>query len=248
LLAHYLFSGLVYELHNLPISVENMIKKRTIFAIGAIMMIIGSYMAFFQMINAQSMELPRDPIRVACVGDSITQASGYPAKLQTLLGKNYLVGNFGVSGSTVSLNSTKPYMNQTAFRKAEEFEPKDIVIMLGTNDARTDQSQYNETFETDYSQLVFSFQRLESNPQVFVVDSPPIFTQNPDYNNTYLVDNVLPQIDNLANNLNLPTVDVYDAFSNHSDYFMDGVHPNAEGAALIATQIDSAILQDAPNP
>ena len=196
--------------------------------------------------NVQFAELPHKLIRVACVGDSITQASGYPAKLQLLLGTNYFVGNFGVSGSTVSLNSTKPYMNQTAFQKAEKFKPEVVVIMLGTNDARTDLSQYNKTFEAAYSQLVSSFQNLESNPQIFVVDSPPIFTDNPDYNNTYLVNNVLPQIDNLANDLNLPTIDVYNAFANHSDYFMDGIHPNSEGTALIASEVDNAIISQDP--
>jgi lysophospholipase L1-like esterase len=217
-------------------------NKKTIFALGAVVMIMITYMGFFQIMNVQFTELPHNLIRVACVGDSITQASGYPDKLQLLLGSNYYVGNFGVSGSTVSLNSTKPYMNQTAFQKAEKFKPEVVVIMLGTNDARTDLSQYNKTFEAAYNQLVSSFQSLASNPQIFVVDSPPIFTDNPDYNNSYLVNNVLPQIDNVANDLNLPTINVYNAFTNHSDYFMDGVHPNGEGSALIASEVDNAII------
>ena len=207
-------------------------------------------MAMFQILNVKPMDL-RDPIRVACVGDSITQGSGYPAKLQVLLGTNYSVGNFGFSGSTVTLNSTKPYMNQTAFEKAQQFQPKVVVIMLGTNDARTDlnENESSETFEDDYSQIVSSFQNYDNNPQIFVVDSPPIFTSNPDFNSTYLKDNVIPQVDAVANNLNLPTIDVNSAFSNHTDYFMDGVHPNAEGAALIASQIDNAIInQENSNP
>jgi lysophospholipase L1-like esterase len=222
--------------------------NKKILAIGAIMMIMASYMAAFE-IMIRPMTPLNARIRVACVGDSITQGSGYPDKLQQLLGTNYLVGNFGVSGTTVSLNSTSPYMNQTAFQKAEEFEPNYVVIMLGTNDARTDVNENNETFEADYSQLVSSFQTLDSNPQIFVVDSPPMFTHNPDYNCTYLADNVIPQIDTVANNLNLPTVDVYSAFSNHTDYFMDGIHPNPEGASLIASQVDNAIVgQENPNP
>ena len=140
-------------------------------------------------------------------------------------------------------------MNQTAFQKAEEFAPNYVVIMLGTNDARGDVNENNETFEADYSQLVSSFQNLDSNPQIFVVDSPPMFTDNPNYNSTYLAYNVIPQIDNVANNLNLPTVDVYSAFGNHSEFFMDGVHPNPEGANLIASQVDNAIIgQENLNP
>ncbi len=138
--------------------------NKKILAIGAIMMIMASYMATFQIMNIRQMTPLDAPIRVACVGDSITQGSGYPAKLQLLLGTNYLVGNFGVPGTTVSLNSTSPYMNQTAFQKAEQFDPNYVVIMLGTNDARTDVNESNETFEADYSQLVSSFENLRQQP------------------------------------------------------------------------------------
>ena len=216
--------------------------NKKILAIGAIMMIMASYMATFQIMNIRPMTPLNAPIRVACVGDSITQGSGYPAKLQQLLGANYLVGNFGVAGTTVSLNSTSPYMDQTAFQKAEEFNPNYVVIMLGTNDARTDENESSQTFETDYSELVSSFQNLTSNPQIFVVDSPPIFTDNPNYNSTYLADNVIPQINSVASNLNLPTVNVYSAFGNQSNYFMDGVHPDPDGATLIASEVDNAIM------
>jgi lysophospholipase L1-like esterase len=34
---------------------------------------------------------------------------------------------------------------------------------------------------------------------------------------------------------------MYNAFGDHSDYFMDGVHPNAQGAALIAYNVYDAI-------
>ncbi len=216
--------------------------NKKILAIVAIMVIMASYMATFQIMNARPMTTLDTRIRVACVGDSITQGSGYPAKLQQLLGTNYLVGNFGVAGTTVSLNSTSPYMNQTAFQKAEEFNPDFVVIMLGTNDARTDVNENNESFEEDYIQLVSSFENLTSNPQIFIVDSPPMFTDNPNYNSTYLADRIIPQIDSVANNLNLPTVDVYSAFGDHMDYFMDGVHPNPEGANLIASEVDNAII------
>ena len=221
--------------------------NKKVLAIGAIMMIMASYMATFQIMNIRPMTPLNTPIRVACVGDSITQGSGYPAKLQLLLGTNYWVGNFGVAGTTVSLNSTIPYMNQTAFQKAEEFDPNYVVIMLGTNDARTDVNESGETFEEDYCELVSSFENLTSNPQIFVVDSPPMFTDNPSYNSTYLAYNVIPQIDSVASNLNLPTVDVYNAFGNHTDYFMDGVHPNPEGATLIAFEVDNAIIAQENN-
>jgi lysophospholipase L1-like esterase len=41
--------------------------------------------------------------------------------------------------------------------------------------------------------------------------------------------------------MNLPVIDVFTAFGNRTDYFVDGVHPNSEGAALIASEVYKAI-------
>ena len=57
----------------------------------------------------------KEPVRVACVGDSITEGAGvrdpnkrYPAQLGVLLGANYDVKNFGVSGTTMLDNGDSP--------------------------------------------------------------------------------------------------------------------------------------------
>jgi hypothetical protein len=59
------------------------------------------------------------PVRVACVGDSITRDTQYLDVLSSMLGANYTVGNFGVGRTTVSLQFDKPYMRQPAFREAQ---------------------------------------------------------------------------------------------------------------------------------
>jgi lysophospholipase L1-like esterase len=132
-------------------------------------------------------------------------------------------------------------MNQSAFKKAEAFDPQIVVIMLGTNDANPEITHDENDFETDFAQLINSFASLDGDQQIYVVKSPPIFNHNSSYNNTYLANNVIPQIGIVANQMNLPTVDIYNAFGDHSDYFMDGVHPNAQGAALIAYNVYDAI-------
>jgi hypothetical protein len=51
-------------------------------------------------------------IRIACIGDSLTELTIYPDELKRLLiGSNYLIGNFGACGTTVSLDSELPYNN-----------------------------------------------------------------------------------------------------------------------------------------
>ncbi len=181
------------------------------------------------------------PIRVACVGDSITAITGYPSYLQQLLGSNYSVGNFGVTGSTVLLNSWKPYMNQSEFQAALDYEPNIVFIMLGTNDDLQQLHQYNESFEDDYSKLVTSFQQEENNPQIWIMEPPPIYSNSSDLSNAYLDGTLIPQITDLASQQNLPLIDLNTAFENHTDYFVDGVHPNSQGAALIASEVYDVI-------
>lgn len=219
--------------------VEKNSMKMKLLTIGIALMILSTGFAAYFMMTTNI--VAAKPIRVACVGDSITEGSGYPYKLRLLLGSDYVVGNFGVSGSTVSLNSTKPYMNESKFQDAIDFHPDIVIIMLGTNDANTAISQNEESFETDYSQLVSAFEQLDGKQLIWVVKSPPIFTNNPSYNNSYLEGTVLPQIDNLADQMNLPTVDMYSALGNHADFFMDGVHPDDNGASIIALNVYDAI-------
>ncbi len=217
---------------------DGMNGKIEVLTLVVVVMIAASGMAA---ITTFALDIAPQPIRVACVGDSITQGSGYPAKLQLLLGSNYNVQNFGVCGSTVSLNSILPYMNQTAFKKAAEFDPEIVVIMLGTNDANPDIAPSEDNFEFDYRQLVNSFENLDGNQSIWVVKSPPIFSVNSAYNNTYLSSTVIPQVENVADQMGLSILDMYSAFGDHSDYFMDGVHPNPEGADLIASNVYNAI-------
>ncbi|MEM2999340.1 MAG: GDSL-type esterase/lipase family protein [Candidatus Bathyarchaeia archaeon] len=184
--------------------------------------------------------------RVACLGDSITEASGYPERLQVLLGANSIVGNFGVSGATVSFNSCKPYYFETAFERAKRFEPTTVIIMLGTNDARTDYYQQINNFIDDYTRIINNIQTLNSKPRIFLAKPPPIFNNTYDLNGTSFVEGVLPRIEQIAKAFGLPVIDVYTPLANHQEYFPDGVHPNAEGAQIIANTVYKAITSTQP--
>jgi lysophospholipase L1-like esterase len=219
--------------------------KRSLLALGIVILIglSGLMMLFFGNLgnstNASSL------IRVACVGDSITEGSKYPITLQDMLGANYEVGNFGVCGSTVELSSDIPYMNQTACQKSQAFQPSIVIIMLGTNDARANISEATGNFSADYKKLVGEYQGLVSDPQIWLVKPPPIFENELDLNNTILEQNVIPQIEQVANELCLPTIDVNTALTSYPQYFGDGVHPSDEGAIFIANEIIQAITQNA---
>ena len=162
-------------------------------------------------------------------------------KLQALLGNSYYVANFGVSGAGASENSTKPYMQQPAFPRAENFDPGIVVIMLGTNDAKVNNTQDLASFKASYEEIVRSFEALPGDQQILVVDPPPILNNTLSLSNETLVQDVIPQINQVANDLELPAVNVYSALSNHTEVFGDGVHPNTEGGQLIADKVYNAL-------
>ena len=105
-----------------------------------------------------------DAIRVACIGNSITDghgidmatAYGYPAMLQKKLGADYWVKNFGVSARTMLNKGDYPYMNEQAWRDALAFNPDIVVIKLGTNDSKPENWQYNTEFKQDLEQMIFT--------------------------------------------------------------------------------------------
>jgi lysophospholipase L1-like esterase len=181
-------------------------------------------------------------IRVACIGNSITELPDYPYYLQTLLGNNYTVGNFGVGSATVLLDTDKPYIDQLRFVEAKKFLPDIAIIMLGTNDARTDNFESIENFVSDYMKLINEIQELESKPKIFLVKPPPLFDNNYELKNENLLEGIIPLIEQIANEEGFTIIDVYAALENHPEYFWDGVHPSSEGANVIANEVYEVII------
>jgi lysophospholipase L1-like esterase len=216
-------------------------KRKTILAVSiAILVITLSLIVVFSE-NLASTSADDKLARVACLGDSITQMTGYPADLQTLLGNSSVVSNFGVSGSTVNFNSSEPYYYEHAFHNAKAFEPTTVIIMLGTNDAHADVYPQVNDFVADYERIIASIQALNSKPQIFLVEPPPIFNNTLGVNGTSYAQGIIPRIQEVASQLGLPIIDVYTPLLNHSEYFSDGVHPNSAGAQVIANIIYKAL-------
>ncbi len=181
--------------------------------------------------------------RVACVGDSITELTNYTNYLSDKLGSNYAVGNFGACGSKISLDSDNPYLYSDAFKDATEFQPTIVMIMLGTNDASLSLEHTRGDFVEDYLTLVKNFQSLESKPQVWIVKPPPILDENMGLSTYDFNQEIIPAFEVVAARANLPLIDVYSALQNPS-YFTDGVHPNEEGAKLIAEVVYRALTSN----
>ena len=215
-------------------------RKKAVAYIGVLLVTLSAVAIIFEITsnNTSSGKL----VRVACLGDSITRGYGYPDKLQSSLGANYTVRNFGFDSSTVLLNTDTPYMYQVEFNRSKYFLPDIVVVMLGTNDARTDYFKSIKDFVSDYLMLINELQVLESEPQIFLVKPPPLFNNTLSLESENLLEGIFPRIEQIANDKGLTAIDVYSELENHPEYFPDGVHPTNEGATVIANEVYEAII------
>ena len=197
-----------------------------------------------------------DQIRVACVGDSVTYGYGiknharncYPAVLQTLLGDGYCVNNYGYSGRTASDQGDRPYMEEPLFRQSLDFMPDIVVLMLGSNDSKK-KNWEEAAFVESYTALLDHYCALSSAPQVFVVLPTPVFeTKGGEVKfgigKDVIAQQIVPLTRAIAQEKGVHIIDMYSVFDGRSDLFSDGCHPNADGAALFASTVFSAITKN----
>lgn len=194
------------------------------------------------------------PVRVACVGDSITQGAGtkgnpYPKQLQTLLGEAWKVENFGISGSTLLRKGDRPYWKEKAYQKALAFEPDVVIIKLGTNDTKPQNMQHEAEFLGDYRDLVKSFQELQSKPRIFLCRPVPVVGTGNFKITEENLQKLMPKIEELAKELKVDVIDMYAALKDKPELIPDRVHPNAAGALEMARSAYSALTGNpAPAP
>ena len=143
------------------------------------------------------------------------------------------------------MDSGGAYMDQNAFQRAKKFQPTIVIIMLGTNDANPFLylNLSKATFVEGYMKLIAEFQALLSKPKIYLVKPPPVFNGDTGTDAKYFKDTVIGGVEQVAAKTNLPVIDVYSALANQAAFFADGVHPDGEGAKLIANVIYAAITE-----
>jgi len=184
-------------------------------------------------------------IRLACVGDSITFGSGlkdrhaesYPSQLQGMLGKGWDVQNFGVSGTTLLKKGDRSYWDQKRFAAAEAFAPDVVVIKLGTNDSKPQNWKFKDDFRGDLTALIEEFRALPNKPTVWLCRPVPAFPGKYGIRDEVIREEILPMIDAVGKVQKTPVIDLYGALSGKSEHFPDTIHPNAEGARLMALEV-----------
>jgi len=192
----------------------------------------------------------RVPVRIACVGDSITYGAYiddrerfcYPIVLQELMGEAYEVRNFGISGRVMSSTGDYPYMKEEMYSDLKTYLPDVVIIMLGTNDTKP--HNWNaEQFEKDYRLMVSELKAIDSHPDIFFC-YPPTVHKDSDINEKLVVEGVIPVIDRIAAN-NIDIIDTHAATAwKPESYVKDGIHPNSNGAAILARTVADALAKN----
>ncbi|MGC1276542.1 MAG: GDSL-type esterase/lipase family protein [Planctomycetaceae bacterium] len=209
---------------------------------------------FCIMIPLAAAEPAKDgPVRVACVGDSITFGSGiddrdensYPAVLDRLLGDGYEVRNFGVGGATLQKTGDKPYWTLDAFKDVSAFNPQIVVVKLGTNDTKPQNWHGVDSYRIDLLALLNHFKSLPEEPQVFICTPVPVHKDAFGIREEVVRGEVVPTVKQTAEKTKTPLIDLYTALSDSGDDFPDGVHPNAAGARKIAETVAKSIRRHA---
>lgn len=191
--------------------------------------------------------------KVACVGDSITQGANisdrevnsYPAQLESMLQKfdiKWETENFGVGGATLLSNGDLPYVEQDAYEEALSWNPDVVVIMLGTNDSKYYNWEYKDEFVPDYLAFIDSFAALPSQPEIWICKPVPAFRLSFSIDNEVIRDEIIPLIDEIAGQRDVRVIDLYTPLLDASDLFPDSIHPDAEGAGLMAEVIAPMLL------
>ena len=197
----------------------------------------------------------QEKIKVACIGNSVTYGmthknpaeTSYPTQLQQMLGEEYEVRNFGHSGATLLSKGHRPYINLPEYTAALEFAPDIAVIHLGLNDTDPrNWPNYRDEFYGDYMNIIEALREKNSKVEIYVCQMSPIFNWHRRFKSGtrdwyWQIQEVIKTI---AENGNFELINLSRHLYNRPDLMPDALHPNEQGAEIIAKQVYSAITDD----
>lgn len=190
-------------------------------------------------------------IRITCVGASITegarienpQENSFPGQLQSLLGPEYKVFNYGIGGTTMLKKGNYPYWNTPAYQEALKSNPDIVFIDLGGNDAKAVNRPFYDELENDAREMIRSFNELPSRPRVIVM-LPTVFFET-DTNGIYdpiSRNEVTPRLREAAYKENVEVLDMYTLLVDRPDLIPDKIHPEEKGSEIMAKRLFQQII------
>lgn len=192
------------------------------------------------------------PVRVACVGNSITYGTGiadrehfsYPVQLQQMLGNGYVVGNFGKPGATLLYKGHRPYVEQPEFKEALRFKGDIAVIHLGINDTDPrNWPNYRDEFVKDYLSIMDSLRAANPKVRFILARMTPIADRHPRFlsGTKQWHDEIQTAIETVARVSGAELIDFHEPLYPYPNLLPDAIHPNPEGAGILAKTVYGGI-------
>lgn len=197
----------------------------------------------------------QERIKVACIGNSVTYGYGhsnpaetsYPAQLGKMLGEGYEVGNFGKSGATLLNKGHRPYTQQPEYKAALEFAPDIAIIHLGLNDTDPrNWPNYRDRFIPDYLALIDTLRSINPKVDIKICRMTPIFHWHKRFKSGTRdwYAQIQETIEDIAQLANVELIDLQELLYHRPDLMPDALHPNEQGAGILAGRVFSAITGD----
>jgi lysophospholipase L1-like esterase len=208
--------------------------------------------AIFLIYSMTLVSIATAQVKVACIGASITygatihdrEKNSYPAQLQAMLGSGYNVINCGVSGTTMLYNGDYPYIITNEYKAALKALPDVVIIDLGGNDSKLINRLKLANFQADCSKLIASFAKLPSHPRIVLLTAMPSFVSDTTAIwDPVIVHQVNPRIQNAAFVNNVEIIDMHSPMVDKEAIMPDKIHPNKEGATIMAGKVYDNIMQ-----
>ena len=226
----------------------------------------------FDVVNGVSQTYD-EPLRIACIGDSITQGGGYlmdnatnirdyanlsyPAQLYKLAvanNRDVIISNYGYSSSRIMDRSGLWYNASLAYvLSREETDANYFIIGLGTNDAYDAgvAAGFAQNYYDGYTAFVQSYAALPCTDMVY--GTTATYRNGSDISAVSMIRGM--QLDVLtklaAAGEKVTPVDLYaltleDALGGRLLSTKDNLHPHTEGYTLYAQAIYNAVLAEEP--
>lgn len=197
----------------------------------------------------------KSKIKVACVGNSVTygyllperEQNAYPFQLQCMLGNGYDVRNFGHSGATLLYKGHRPYVKLPEFRAAMDFAADWVVIHLGLNDTDPrNWPNYASEFIPDYRALIDSFRQANPKAKIWICRMTPITHAHSRFlsGTRDWYDQIQTCIEQIARTADVGLIDLQTPLYKRVELFPDALHPNVEGAEILARTVYGALTGD----
>ena len=210
-------------------------------------------------------------IKVACIGDSITYGFGladregacYPAQLQRLLDARYPgvyeVRNFGNSGRGVYLDSMRGpekrgYRWMSEHRAALAWRPDIVICNLGINDngeyiKEHEGGRRRGQFADDYSALLNDYREANPRTRFFIWTKLAPLAKGQRFYESHERFLMQADLEEVARRIGATGIDMQSPLAAKAEQILakDKIHPDAEGARIIA-EATFAALAPSPEP